>query len=97
MKTCPIHHTPLTCAACTGAQGGQATSPAKRAAAQANAKQPRTLMVCTQCGHAVRGPVLAVRGVLVHGGHVEPERDTTCGLWGFRRAPRPRKDRRAPP
>ena len=51
MKTCPIHHTPLTCAACTGAQGGQATSPAKRAAAQANAKQPRPRKgQCPECG-----------------------------------------------
>jgi hypothetical protein len=39
--TCPIHHTPLTCAACTGAQGGKATSPKKAKAAQANARKPR--------------------------------------------------------
>lgn len=38
---CPIHDRPLTCAACSGAKGGQATSPTKTRAAQANARLPR--------------------------------------------------------
>lgn len=42
-ELCPIHAKPLVthCPICIGSKGGKASTPAKRAAAQANATKPR--------------------------------------------------------
>lgn len=42
-------------------------------------------IVCVRCSQDVRGPVVGPVGTR-HAGHVDPRLDTTCGIWGYRRA-----------
>ena len=50
-------------------------------------KTQTTITVCVGCGHEVELSRLCEidHGVVVHGGHVDPRRDVTCGVWAFRR------------
>lgn len=47
---------------------------------EAPARARKAAPVCVKCGE----PVTVPRGSLAHTGHVEPERNRTCGWWGFR-------------
>jgi len=64
---------PSAAAAAIGRLGGLANSPKQQRARKQNAKRAgRPRRICVHCGEPVKG------------GHVESERDTSCGAHGWR-------------